>query len=92
MGWFARRSSPCTIIRSSGQVKGVTTAAAIWVVAAIGSAFGLGFYVLGTASVGFTMLILWLSPLESAVFKKGQKPRGDVPKPPEADANDSGFG
>jgi putative Mg2+ transporter-C (MgtC) family protein len=82
-----------TIIRSYGEVKGVTTAAAIWVVAAIGSAFGLGLYVLGGASVGLTMLILWLSPLESAVFKHGQKARGmDRPKSPEEDGNNSGYG
>ncbi|NBS41346.1 MgtC/SapB family protein [bacterium] len=40
-----------TIIRSGGSVKGLTTAASIWVVAAIGIATGLGLYdlaVIGT--------------------------------------------
>lgn len=82
-----------TIIRSFGEVKGVTTAAAIWVVAAIGSAFGMGFYVLGAASVGFTMLILWLSPLESAVFRRGHKDHDVTASKPEAhDGNSSGYG
>lgn len=82
-----------TIIRSFGEVKGVTTAAAIWVVAAIGSAFGMGFYVLGSASVGFTMLILWLSPLESAVFRRAHKDHNATKsKPEEHDASSSGYG
>lgn len=35
------------IIHEKGSVKGITTAAVIWVVAAIGIAFGMGFYFLG---------------------------------------------
>lgn len=35
------------IMREKGGVKGITTAAVIWVVAAIGIAFGMGFYFLG---------------------------------------------
>jgi putative Mg2+ transporter-C (MgtC) family protein len=58
-----------TIIRSGGEVKGVTTAAAIWVVAALGACLGMGMYVVGLAMTVLTTLILWLAPLESAVFK-----------------------
>ncbi|WP_319205353.1 MgtC/SapB family protein [uncultured Ilyobacter sp.] len=36
------------IIHEKGSIKGITTAAIIWVVAAIGIAFGMGFYFLGT--------------------------------------------
>ncbi len=57
-----------TIIRAGREVKGVTTAAAIWVTAGIGAAFGMGLYVLGASTVILTALILWLSPVESAVF------------------------
>ncbi len=67
-----------TIIQAGRQVKGVTTAAAIWVTAAIGAAFGLGLYVLGGTAVVLTMLILWLSPVEAAVFKSnGNDPVDD---------------
>lgn len=36
------------IIHEKGSIKGITTAAVIWVVAAIGIAFGMGLYFLGT--------------------------------------------
>ena len=75
-----------TIIRAGREVKGVTTAAAIWVVAAIGAAFGLSLYELGIGTVLLTALILWLSPVESAVFggKNGGRPVDD----PEAGRRD----
>lgn len=43
------------IIQSRGQVHGITTAASIWVVAAIGMAVGIGYY---TAAVIATLLSL----------------------------------
>lgn len=43
------------ILREGGGVKGLTTAATIWVVAAIGMAAGFGVYVL---AVGTTALVL----------------------------------
>ncbi|MFZ5829034.1 MAG: MgtC/SapB family protein [Planctomycetota bacterium] len=47
-----------TIIEARGSVKGLTTAATIWVVAALGVACGLGYYVLAGTTFGFTLLIL----------------------------------
>lgn len=44
-----------TIIQARGSVTGLTTAATLWVVAAIGIAVGAGFYV---ESVGATVLVL----------------------------------
>jgi putative Mg2+ transporter-C (MgtC) family protein len=44
-----------TILREGGGIRGLTTAAAIWVVAAIGMAAGFGLYVL---AVGATALVL----------------------------------
>lgn len=61
-----------TIIRAGREVKGVTTAAAIWTSAAFGAAFGLGLYVYGAIAVALTMLILWLSPVERALFRTGR--------------------
>lgn len=43
------------IIRAKGSVKGLTTAAGIWISAIIGMAVGIGMYVV---SIGATMLIL----------------------------------
>lgn len=51
------------VIQSKRAVRGVTTAAAVWVVAAMGTACGLGFYhlaiILGIATL-FTLVVLEL--------------------------------
>ena len=47
-----------TIIQSRGSVKGVTTAATIWVVGAYGVACGLGDYFLATSSALLALLTL----------------------------------
>jgi len=57
-----------TIFRAEDHVKGLTTAASIWIVAAIGLAIGLGEYVLAVATTTLVILILQLSRLE---FFKG---------------------
>ncbi len=44
-----------TILREGGGIRGLTTAATIWVVAAIGMTAGFGFYVL---AVGATALVV----------------------------------
>ena len=44
-----------TIIRYGEEVKGLTTAASLWVVAAIGMGIGCGFY---TASIATTIIVL----------------------------------
>lgn len=47
------------IISSGGQVRGVTTAASLWVAAAIGMAAGLGEFTLATISTIFVLFTLW---------------------------------
>lgn len=47
-----------SIIRSEGRVKGVTTAATVWVVGAIGIACGAGQFRLAWVTVGFTAITL----------------------------------
>ena len=49
-----------TIIVTKRNVSGLTTAASIWNVAAIGLSLGLGFYTIGIASFLFTSLTLVL--------------------------------
>ncbi len=48
------------IISTGGQVKGVTTAATLWITAAMGMAIGLGEYLLAAAATGLTLLTLLL--------------------------------
>lgn len=47
-----------TIIQSSGSIKGMTTAATIWVLGAIGIACGAGQFQIAAATVAFAMLVL----------------------------------
>lgn len=51
-----------TIIQSGSSVRGLTTAAGIWIVAAIGMACGTGMYSIATASTVLTMIVLILLP------------------------------
>jgi putative Mg2+ transporter-C (MgtC) family protein len=46
------------IIRAGGEVRGLTTAASIWVAAAVGVAVGSGFYVIASGLVIFTLIAL----------------------------------
>jgi putative Mg2+ transporter-C (MgtC) family protein len=61
------------ILRQGSEVHGLTTAASIWVVAAIGMAVGFGFYV---AAIFTTMLILallvLLRPIEKKLFHRAK--------------------
>lgn len=48
------------IFKDNISVNGLTTAAVIWVAAAIGMAIGSGNYTLSLISTGLTILVLWL--------------------------------
>lgn len=59
------------IISSRGQVRGVTTAASLWITAAMGMAIGLGEYVLAGAALALTMInLLIFRLLERALLRK----------------------
>ena len=61
-----------TIIRERAQVRGLTTAACLWVVAGIGLAVGCGFYVASVTTTILTIIVLFfLRYLEQVAF--GQK-------------------
>lgn len=47
------------IVRDKKRTRGITTAACLWVVAAIGLAIGCGFYYLGVASTVISLLVLY---------------------------------
>jgi len=49
-----------TILQTQGSVRGLTTAAAMWSVAAVGLAAGFGLYMLTAVSASMIVLTLWL--------------------------------
>ena len=53
-----------TIFKTKSDVQGLTTAASIWAVAAVGLAVGLGYYLITSISVVLVLLILHLNKLE----------------------------
>lgn len=50
------------IFRGDGKVKGLTTAATIWIAAALGMGAGAGEFSLVTVSVTIVFLVLWIFP------------------------------
>jgi putative Mg2+ transporter-C (MgtC) family protein len=63
------------ILRSGENVHGLTTAATIWVNAAIGMAAGLGSYIVATVAAAITLFVLALLPaLEAFVEKRRARP------------------
>ena len=59
------------IMRSDGRVLGMTTAAGIWVVAAIGLLVGSGFWILGVGATVLVLLIINTSTLLSSTVDDG---------------------
>lgn len=60
-----------TIIRYGEEVRGLTTAASLWVVAGVGLAVGCGFYTAALAATALVLLVLFvLRRLENTVLGK----------------------
>ena len=79
-----------SIIQSGGDVKGLTTAATIWLSAAIGVACGLGYYLVAALCVGLALgILLMLGLLErfgmhpSTQTTTSIAPDQPVSKPPQ---------
>src|SRR4029450_410761 len=76
------------IMRTNGGVQGLTTAATVWVNAAVGVAAGGGEYHLALIAATVTMIILVvLPPIEGVIDRKfarkpGWHPPGDPAEPP----------
>jgi putative Mg2+ transporter-C (MgtC) family protein len=73
-----------TIIQSRGAVRGLTTAAGIWVAAAIGIGVGAGFFAEATlTSVALLLILAGLRPVEDRFLRRNrqvmhlQLPRGE---------------
>lgn len=68
------------ILRSGTDVRGLTTAAAIWVVAAIGMACGFGYFIVAAIATGLILLYLTvLRPIEDRWFPETQHGTLDAP-------------
>jgi putative Mg2+ transporter-C (MgtC) family protein len=53
-----------TIFKAKNDVHGLTTAASIWVVSAVGIGIGLGHYLITTAAVILILMVLQLNKLD----------------------------
>jgi len=63
-----------TIIRFGTSVKGLTTAASLWAVAALGLAVGLGFYIAAYAATALILItLLLLSSFEKSINRIKEK-------------------
>jgi putative Mg2+ transporter-C (MgtC) family protein len=70
------------ILRQGGDVRGMTTAAEIWVAASLGMAVGFGFYGIAVfATVIVLVVLVGMRPIERRYFKSKQR-RHDDPPPP----------
>lgn len=79
-----------TILHTRGAVTGLTSAATIWVVAAIGMALGSGNYVEAMGASILVMVVLTgLAPLEEFVAQRSSSTRLVVHARPTPDALDS---
>ncbi len=65
------------ILRDQGNIRGLTTAATIWVVAAIGMAAGFGAYVLAAGCTGLVLAGLIVMRLVRRRFLRGLVPTDD---------------
>ncbi len=64
------------IIQARGSIRGLTTAATMWVVAGIGIAVGLGFYMAGIiATILVATLLIIFGPLDARLMGDEGKPK-----------------
>ena len=71
-----------SILRQGEEVRGLTTAASIWVIASLGMAVGFGYYALAIiVSVLVLITLVVLKPIEDRVFPMRRNRRRDDPKP-----------
>ncbi len=69
-----------TIFQTRSMVKGLTTAATIWISAAIGLAIGAGSYIIGVGVTILALIMLLLEPLGRHLPTIKQKEKDDLEK------------
>ncbi len=63
-----------TILRQGANIRGLTTAASLWVVAAVGLAVGIGYYLGAIITTSFVLLSLYvLAGVERSVVRKASQ-------------------
>ncbi len=68
------------ILRQGGDVRGMTTAAEIWVAASLGMAVGFGYYRIAVfATFIVLVLLVGMRPIEHRFFKNKQRRHDDPP-------------
>ena len=74
-----------SILRQGEYVRGLTTAASIWVVASLGMAAGFGYFTIAAfAGVVVVITLVAIRPIERRFFKNNRNRRGSDPHPDEA--------
>lgn len=71
-----------TVFKTSGFVKGITTAAALWATAAVGAACGMGHLSIALFTTLLVFGILRLGPLEIALFGRDSEEAAGPPQQP----------
>jgi putative Mg2+ transporter-C (MgtC) family protein len=64
------------ILKNGGSIRGLTTAASLWVVAAVGVSVGAGLYALGIVATAIVLLSLW--PVRRLADLLGLRSKGPV--------------
>jgi putative Mg2+ transporter-C (MgtC) family protein len=75
-----------TILRHGGTIRGLTTAASLWITAAVGLAVAMGFYFAATlTSLLAVFALAGLKPIERKFFGRGMKQEDEPPEtmPPD---------
>jgi putative Mg2+ transporter-C (MgtC) family protein len=73
-----------SILRQGEEVRGLTTAASIWVTASLGMAIGFGYYgVAAFTTVLVVVVLVALKPLEERFFRGRRNRRLSDPHPDE---------
>lgn len=73
-----------SILRQGEAVRGLTTAASIWVTASIGMAVGFGYYKVAIITTVLVVVVLTaLRPLEERLFRNRRNRRATDPHPDE---------
>lgn len=61
-----------TILRTKGTIKGLTTAATLWLIACVGLAVGMGYYKTSLMAISLTMIVLIILHLIQNSLVKGR--------------------
>jgi putative Mg2+ transporter-C (MgtC) family protein len=75
------------ILRTGGHIQGITTAASIWFMAAVGLAIGLGYYIPAAVAVALVWFGFTMDPWVERLVRSRRKAKG---LPPEGDDDGGG--